>query len=133
MPLKSSKSKPRKSSTPAGARRTTAKKRRQPDQAEEAAWIAANSYCLCTYGMLYTGSPPPRRLTLDGRAVWIVPVVLTSPGYGIVGEVGVVAVDALTLVVVGGTPRPEVLEGGRRLCEEKRDELDAAFHRARKV
>ena len=60
--------------------------------------------------------------------MWIIPVLFTSPGYGVVGEVGVVAGDAATHEVVGATPREEVRAEVARLAGEKRDELEAAFH-----
>src|SRR5262249_34595782 len=100
------------------------------DKAAESAWIAANEYCLLQYATGYTGGSP-RRLVLGGSEVWIVSVVLTSPGYDTVGEVGVVADDAATLAVMGATPRAEVLAAAAALAREKRDELDAAFRRAR--
>ena len=96
----------------------------------EAAQVAANEHCLRQYGSGSTGGTP-RRLSLRADEVWIVPVVLTSPGYGAVGEVGVVAVEAGTGAVVGATPRDEVRAAGTRLAREKRHELDAAFRRAR--
>jgi hypothetical protein len=98
----------------------------------EAVQIAANSYCLTQYGVLVSGGTP-RRLTLPNVEVWIVPAYLTSPGYGVVGEVGMVALDAATREVVGATPRAEVQAEAARLKSEKRDELDAAFHRTRKA
>ena len=36
-------------------------------------------------------------------------MMLTSPGYGAVGQVGVIAVDALTGEVLGGSPKDEVV------------------------
>jgi hypothetical protein len=75
----------------------------------------------------------PRRVSLKNTDVWIVPVVLTSAGYGIVGEVGVVVVDAATGKIIGASSRKEVRSAGARLAKEKRAELDAAFHRARKA
>jgi hypothetical protein len=82
------------------------------------------------YAVGYTGGVP-RRLTLHGSDLWIVPVLFTSPGYGAVGEVGVLAIDAATHEVVGSTPPAEVRAAGARLAAEKRDDLHAAFHRAR--
>jgi hypothetical protein len=63
--------------------------------------------------------------------VWIVPIVFTSPGYGVVGEVGVVAIDGATKRVLDATPRGDVKAAGARLAREKRDEIAAAFLRAR--
>lgn len=68
---------------------------------------------------------------LPDQKLWIVPVVLTSPGYGDVGDVGIAAVDGVTGAVVGATGRTEVRAAADALAREKHDELDAAFHRAR--
>lgn len=97
----------------------------------EAAVIAANGHMLLNYVIGLLGGPP-HRVSLPGGDLWIVPMVLTSPGYGAVGEVGAIAVDARTGEVVGGTPKEEVVEAIRRLREEKGDALEAAFLRARK-
>jgi hypothetical protein len=72
-------------------------------------------------------------LVLPNKEIWIVPAYLTSPGYGVVGEVGVVALDAGTREVIGATPRDDVQAAAARLKEEKRHELDAAFLRTRKA
>jgi hypothetical protein len=64
--------------------------------------------------------------------VWIVPALLTSPGYGVVGEVGLMAIDAASLEVVAATPAEEVRAAGNGLAEAKQDELEAAFRQARR-
>jgi hypothetical protein len=94
--------------------------------------IAANSHLVRQYpfGCL---AGTPRHLTLGSQELWIVPIILTSVGYGAVGEVGVVALDAHTRQMLGGTPPDEVVAAVKHLKEEKRDELEAAFHRARKA
>jgi hypothetical protein len=74
----------------------------------------------------------PYRLALPDGELWIVPMMLTSPGYGYVGQVGVIAVDAGTGEVLGGSPKEEVLTAIRLLREEKQHEIEAAFLRARK-
>jgi hypothetical protein len=99
----------------------------------EAVQIAANSFCLKNYAVAYTGGTPRPLSLRDGVEIWIVPVVFTSPGFGNVGEVGVLAIDALTQEIIGATPREEVKKAGARLAKEKRDELDAAFRRARTI
>jgi hypothetical protein len=91
---------------------------------------AANGYCLCTYGAAYIGGTP-RQLVLAAGPLWVVPVIFTSAGYGHVGEVGIVAVDAATLQVLDATPKHEVRAAGVKLARENRDVLDAAFRRAR--
>lgn len=107
-------------------------KRQRPAGAisREAALIAVNEHCLRHYGTGYSAGEP-RRLVLEERVMWIVPAILTSPGYGAVGEVGVVAVEAATGAIVGATPTVEARAAGARLAQEKRHEIDAAFHRAR--
>ena len=74
----------------------------------------------------------PRHLSLGTNELWIVPITLTSAGHGAVGEVGILALDSQTRKVVGGTPSEEVAAAIKRLKREKHNELDAAFHRARK-
>ena len=103
-----------------------------PEEAGETEWvvIAANDYIVSHYPIGFLAGTP-RRLELSGRELWIVPIVLTSPGYGAVGEVGVVALGADTRQALGCTPRSEVVAAARRLREEKHDDLEAAFHRAR--
>jgi hypothetical protein len=93
--------------------------------------VAANEYIVLHYPIGFLAGTP-RRLSLDGRDVWIVPILLTSPGYGAVGEAGVIAIDAATHRPVGNTPRAEAVAAARRLREEKHEKLEAAFRRARK-
>ena len=121
-----------KGSATTSGRRTALTAAREPGGDLEAIQIAANSYCLSHYGVGYSGGLP-QRLILRVADVWIVPALLTSPGYGVVGEVGVVAVDAATNEIVGATPHEEVRAAGARLAQEKEDELKAAFRRARKT
>lgn len=110
----------------------TSTKRRGPGRVSAPADVQAraNAYCLTTYGDAYVGATP-RLLALPSGRLWVVPVMFTSPGYGHVGEVGVVALDGVTLHVLDATPKAEVRAAGARLGREKRDVLDAAFHRAR--
>jgi len=122
-----------------GKATSSTSQRRPPPQAApergeqlEAVQIVANSYCLGHYGVGYSGGTP-RRLSFRSAEVWIVPALLTSPGYGAVGEVGLVAIDAATQEVVAATPAEEVRAAGSRLAEAKKDELAAAFRQARKA
>ena len=113
-------------------RSRTVSKRARADRSlsRDKAQIAASAYCLTQYATCYSaGIPYP--LSLAGSELWVVPVLLTSPGYGVVGAVGVVAVDAESGTVVGGTSKSEVVAAAKRLTEGKRDDLEAAFHRAR--
>lgn len=91
--------------------------------------VAANAYIVGHYPIGFLGGTP-RRLVLGDRELWIVPILLTSPGRGAVAETGLVAVDAGTHAVVGSTPRRDVVAAGKRLREARRDELEAAFRRA---
>ncbi len=93
---------------------------------KEAALEAANGYIVRHYPFGCLGGTPQRLVGASGE-LWIIPVVLTSPGYGAVGEVGLIAVDAGTFEVVNGTQRQEVAQAIKRLKEAKRDELEAAF------
>jgi hypothetical protein len=63
--------------------------------------------------------------------MWIVPILLSSPGLGALGEVGMVAVSGLSGEVVGATPKSDVRSAGSRLAQERRHDVDAAFRRAR--
>jgi hypothetical protein len=111
--------------------RTASKRRTRPRPPARADVQArANAYCLTTYGDAYVGATP-RPLALPSGCVWVVSVMFTSPGYGPVGEVGVIALDGATLAVLDATPKEEVRAAGVRLTREKRDALRAAFHRAR--
>src|SRR5258707_9095916 len=86
------------------------------------AMIAANRYILFHYPTMYTGTLP-RRLSLPNLQVWAVPIALTHPDHGVVGDVGLVAVDAANGQVVGATPRSEVVAAGKKLREAKRHDL----------
>lgn len=111
--------------------KASVERRRRPREGEEVQ-IIVNSYCLGHYGIRCSGGTPQRLLVRESEC-WIAPVVFTSPGYGVVGDVGMVAVDAATHEVVGATPRDEVRAAVGRLAEEKRDELEAAFRQANKA
>ena len=97
-----------------------------------AAFRVVNEYCLLHYGTSFSSGTPVRcSLSSPQADLWVVPVMLTSPGYGWVGQVGTVALDAASGQVVGADPRPTVYAAARRLEEAKRDELEAAFLRAK--
>ena len=109
-----------------GAKRPAAGKRL------ESLRTAANAFIVGHYpiGML---AGVPRRLRIQRRDLWIVPVVVTSPGLGAVGEAGFVALDAITLEVIGSTPRPEVEVSASHFREVRREAIEAAFLQARKT
>jgi hypothetical protein len=96
----------------------------------EAVVITANGHLLRHYSTSVMGGSP-RRLPPPQDHLWEVPILFTSPGYGAVGEVGVVTVDTNGGCIVAGTPKEEVRAAMQRLFEEKQDALEAAFRRAR--
>jgi hypothetical protein len=69
----------------------------------------------------------PKSVAFPTRRLWVVPVILTYPHVGIVGEVGMVAVDAEQEIVVGWTPFQEMEELARQLYQEKKHEIEIAF------
>lgn len=65
----------------------------------------------------------PRRLVSALRSVWSVPVELRYPSYGLVGEVGVIAIDEEVGSVVAWTPRQEMLTNAGDLHYEYQAEI----------
>ena len=63
---------------------------------------------------------------LDESAhVWRVPVVLTYPFIGTLGQIGEVVVGATKAEVISSTPVDEMLESARSLAEKHRDAIEA--------
>ena len=63
---------------------------------------------------------------LDETAqVWRVPVVLSYPLIGVLGQIGEVAVSATKAEVISSTPVEEMLESARSLAEQHRDAIEA--------
>ncbi len=65
--------------------------------------------------------------------VWMLPLVYASLGYGdhgIVGGVGSITIDSRTGTVVAVTPRDEAVALVRKLHEENREAIEAAFYSA---
>lgn len=96
----------------------------------DTARIAANKYMLFRYPLGVLGGTP-RRVSLSDTELWVVPVLLTTPRTGPVGEIGMVAVNARTGEVVGATPKDDVAAAGQRVLEEKRDQVNAALLQTR--
>jgi hypothetical protein len=69
----------------------------------------------------------PKLVTFPLRQLWLVPVLLTYPDTGVVGEVGMLAVDGDRPVVVGWTPPEEMEALARHLYEKDRNEIELAF------
>ena len=73
----------------------------------------------------------PRFLQFPLRSVWIVPVVLSYPQIGPVGQAGIAAVDTETGSVVGWTPLDEMKKAAETIYERKKSDIEAAFFQAR--
>jgi hypothetical protein len=73
----------------------------------------------------------PRFLQFPLRSVWIVPVVLSYPRLGPVGQAGIAAVDTETGSVVGWTPLEEMKKTAEAIYERKKTDIEAAFSQAR--
>ncbi|MCB0081152.1 MAG: hypothetical protein KDE50_30325 [Caldilineaceae bacterium] len=73
------------------------------------------------------GLGQPLRVASGLQSMWLVPLVLTSPGYGIVGVVGGVMVDMEFGHIVGWTPLDEVRENAAKLTDAHENELESAF------
>ncbi len=69
----------------------------------------------------------PKKIAFPTRLIWVVPVLLTYPNIGIVGEVGMIAVEEEREAIVGWTPLEEMEELARQLYEEHKDEIELAF------
>ncbi|MCI0682372.1 MAG: hypothetical protein L0Y71_09725 [Gemmataceae bacterium] len=108
-----------------------AARRRGSAANREAIRQTANGYIVRIYPFGCMGGEPRRLVGKTG--MWIVPVILTSPGYGAVGEVGLVAVAANTHEIVSATPRQEAVAALKHLREVHGRALEAAFHQARTV
>jgi hypothetical protein len=94
--------------------------------------MTANKFILFHYPTMFTGGLP-HRLPLPAAEFWIVPVVLTHPDHGIVGEVGSVAVDLHTSEIVGRTPRAQAVAAGKHLREARGYAREPALLSARTV
>jgi len=73
----------------------------------------------------------PRFLQFPMRTFWAVPVVLSYPRIGPVGQTGILAVDTETGSVVGWTPLDEMKEVAQAIYAEKKAAIEAAFSQTR--
>lgn len=73
----------------------------------------------------------PRFLQFPLRSVWAVPVMLSYPRIGPVGQTGLVAVDVETGSVTGWTPLQEMKKAAQNIYAEKKAEVETAFLQAR--
>ena len=69
----------------------------------------------------------PLRMISAVSATWIVPIQLAYIQSGLLGNVGVVAVDEKTGQVVGWTPIEQMKEASRKLREEHEPGLSEQF------
>ena len=111
------------------AKQRSAKESMGEDEAANLAIIGvANSFVVWNLPDSY-GAGPLERVRIVNDSIWVFPLVLTSPGYGIVGEVGHIAVDIQRGEVVGCTPLDTVQQRGRKCHEQRKAKIEAAFGR----
>jgi hypothetical protein len=92
----------------------------------EEARAAATDFLLDHLGnQLVAGEP--HIMVSAVRAVWVVPVQLAYIHTGILGSVGVVAVDEETGQVVAWTPIAQMKAAGRRIREAQNPDLAEQF------
>ncbi len=79
-----------------------------------------NEHLLMRVPNLITSAEPDLELRSEG-AVWIVPVVLTMPGFGSLGQVGQIVVDAQFGHIIDkeSTPCEEIDKKAERLARKK--------------
>jgi hypothetical protein len=104
---------------------------REDDSTRLAAMGVANSFLLWNLPDSY-GAGPSERVRIIDDTIWIFPIVLTSPGYGVVGEVGHIAVEVQKRQVVGCTPLETVQQRGRHCAQRHEEAIETAFLQARK-
>lgn len=90
------------------------------------AMIAANQFIVNHLPDRFSAGLP-KLVLFPLRPLWLVPVHLTYPGVGVVGEIGMLAVDGDRPVVVGWTPLEKMEALAHQLYEENRDEIEFAF------
>ena len=61
------------------------------------------------------------------HSAWVVPLIVTSPGYGIVGTVGVLVVDEEFGHITAWTTAEDIEANVNRLIAEKGADLETAF------
>lgn len=98
------------------AKQRSAKAPMEEEVANLAILGVVNSFVLWSLPDSY-GVGPLERARVVNDSLWVFPLVLTSPGYGIVGEVGHIAVDIQRGEIVGCTPLDMVQQRGRKCYE----------------
>lgn len=90
------------------------------------AMVIANRFIIKNLRNCFT-SGLPKSVSFPIQNVWIVPILLSYPDTGIVGEVGMIVVDNESGSVVGFTPKEEIEKIANTLYEEKKNEIEIAF------
>lgn len=93
---------------------------------EEAAIMEANGFIIEHLPDRFCAGAP-KMVEFPVRKVWAVPILLSYPEIGPVGEAGIVAVDAEMGTVVGWTPLEDVIKAAQKIFAEKKEEIEAAF------
>lgn len=96
--------------------------------AEQAQRIA-EGFILDRIGDQVTAGPPWLVRSALGAA-WVMPLILTSSAYGLVGGVGAIVVDMDTAQVIASTPLELLQTNADRLLKEQHSEIEAAFRSA---
>ena len=94
----------------------------------EQAVLAVQDFLDDTLGNL-VGVGHPTRLVSGLQSAWLVPLVLTSPGFGIVDFVGAVMVDEEFGNIVGWTPVDDIRENAAEISSMKHSEIESAFQK----
>ena len=90
------------------------------------AFAYATDFLLDHVGNQLTAGQPLRMISAV-RSTWIVPVQLAYVHSGVLGNVGVIAVDEETGQVVGWTPIDQMKETSRQIREQHEPELSKRF------
>jgi hypothetical protein len=67
----------------------------------------------------------PQRVLFPLRSTWVVPVQLTYPGCGVIGEVSMVVVDETTGEVVTWTSPQAMHQATEQLYQEHKEEIES--------
>ncbi|MBI4674362.1 MAG: hypothetical protein HY741_22185 [Chloroflexi bacterium] len=98
-----------------------------PHSTSESARDAATEFLLDHVGNQLVAGQPYLMLGVL-HASWIVPVQLAYPHTGVIGTVGVLAVDDETQRVIGWTPIAQMKRASRELRESREPALTEQFH-----
>lgn len=92
------------------------------------AQAAASLFLSDNLGDRFLASSPKLDVAAE---VWRVPILLAYPFIGPVGKTGEILVNATSEEIISFTPLEEMKATARRLYEENRDAIEAAFLRPR--